>query len=263
MYPWIDVTDDEIESPLILPKSKRFSRKNASIWEYLRDEEFDPRTMTGGSSLRVACAPPDTCSTRSLTAKFHLYSSAHLNLSLSLQTAICRETAFQCFTSGLHPSFQHSMSALWKTYSSGLPCYLGGNRTNTIPHSPRHEIPHGTASDSRHDSWTGSRLFEVNIWMWRYGRALPRKISVADAEEMRMKPVKESRRKGGETLNRRSLTAGALPGHCARQNKSCVSIASHSCQAARMQRPRVVTATLVFRGYDPFLHVQSVESHVQ
>ncbi len=25
---------------------------------------------------------------------------------------------------------------------------------------------------------TGSSLFEVNLWMWHYGRAFPRKISV-------------------------------------------------------------------------------------
>jgi hypothetical protein len=39
--------------------------------------------------------------------------------------------------------------------------------------------------------------------MWNYGREFPRKISVADAEEMRWKRVQESRRKGAETLKRR------------------------------------------------------------
>ncbi len=54
--------------------------------------------------------------------------------------------------------------------------------------------------DSRQDSWTGSRLFEINIWVWRYGRAFPRTISVKDAEEMRRERVRESRRRGVETL---------------------------------------------------------------
>ena len=70
-----------------------------------------------------------------------------------------------------------------------MPCYLKGNLHNTIPHSLRHAVPPaaGAAADSKPDSGTDSRLFEVNIWMWRYGRAFPRKISVEDAEEMRLK----------------------------------------------------------------------------
>ena len=79
----------------------------------------------------------------------------------------------------------------------------------TIPHSFRQNVPDGAAADSRPDSGTGSRLFEVNIWMWRYGRAFPRKISVEDAEEMRRKRVQESRRRGAETLKRRRLAGAA------------------------------------------------------
>ena len=90
-----------------------------------------------------------------------------------------------------------------------MPCYLKGNQHNTIPHSLRNNVPAGAAADSRPNSGTGSRLFEVNMWMWRYGRALPRKISVEDAEEMRRKRVQESRRKGAETLKRRRLAVAA------------------------------------------------------
>ena len=90
-----------------------------------------------------------------------------------------------------------------------MPCYLKGNLHNTIQHALRYEVPDGAAADSRHDSGTGSRLFEVNIWMWRYGRAFPRKISVEDADEMRRKRVQESRRRGAETLKRRRLAVGA------------------------------------------------------
>ena len=75
----------------------------------------------------------------------------------------------------------------------------------------RYEVPEGAAADSRDVSGTGSRLFEVNIWMWRYGRAFPRKVSVKDAEEMRRALVAESRRKGAATLKRRreAVDAGA------------------------------------------------------
>ena len=46
-----------------------------------------------------------------------------------------------------------------------MPCYLKGNLHNTIPHSLCHAVPAGAAADSRPDSGTGSRLFEVNIWI--------------------------------------------------------------------------------------------------
>ena len=90
-----------------------------------------------------------------------------------------------------------------------LPCYIMGNKHNTIPHALWYEVPDGAAADSWKDNGTGSRLFEVNIWMWRYGRALPRKVSVKDADEMRRARVAESRRKGAETLKRRRLAAAA------------------------------------------------------
>jgi hypothetical protein len=78
-----------------------------------------------------------------------------------------------------------------------LPCYMmaRGNKQNTIPHALRYHVPTGASADSRPNSGTGSRLFEVNIWMWRYGRAFPRKITVKDAQEMRRSRVAESRRR--------------------------------------------------------------------
>ena len=46
-------------------------------------------------------------------------------------------------------------------------------------------------------------LFEINMWMWRYGRTFPRQISVDQAVELRKKRVQESRARGAETLRRR------------------------------------------------------------
>ena len=66
-----------------------------------------------------------------------------------------------------------------------IQCYLNGNTHNTIPHKYRGYIPAEAAADSRPDSGRGSRLFEVNIWMWRYGRTFPREIAVADSVELR------------------------------------------------------------------------------
>ncbi len=51
-----------------------------------------------------------------------------------------------------------------------IPCYLNGNSVNTIPRSFRGKIPKEATADSRPDSGTGSRLFEINMWLWRYGR---------------------------------------------------------------------------------------------
>jgi hypothetical protein len=47
------------------------------------------------------------------------------------------------------------------------------------------------------------------IRMWRYARAFPRTISVKVAEETRRERVRESRRRGAETLKRRRLAVAA------------------------------------------------------
>ena len=90
-------------------------------------------------------------------------------------------------------------------------CFLRGNTNNTIQYSLQYKVPDGAAADSRHDSGTGSRLFEVNVWMWNYGRAFPRKIPVADAEAMRRKRVQDSRLRGAETLKRRREAGAVRP----------------------------------------------------
>ncbi len=61
-----------------------------------------------------------------------------------------------------------------------IACYLNGNTMNSIQHKYRAH-PREAAADLRSDSGTSSRLFEVNIWMRRYGRTFPREISVERA----------------------------------------------------------------------------------
>jgi hypothetical protein len=70
-----------------------------------------------------------------------------------------------------------------------MPCYLNGNSVNTIPHCFRGKIPREAAADSRPDSGTASRFFEINMWMWRYGRTISRQISVDQAVKFRKKRV--------------------------------------------------------------------------
>ncbi len=88
-----------------------------------------------------------------------------------------------------------------------IPCYLNGNTSNTIPYRYRGAIPAEAAADSRPDSGTGSRLFDINIWMWRYGRTFPREVSVADVVAMRKERVQKSRRRAAATMERRRAQA--------------------------------------------------------
>jgi hypothetical protein len=114
------------------------------------------------------------------------FSSAPLNLSASLQTAACRRRACPCCTNGLPLRSQRSTSVQWRMF-------LNGTTINTIPHKYRSRIPREAAADSKPDSGTGSRLYEINIWMWRYGRTFPRAISVEQAVDLRKKRLQESR----------------------------------------------------------------------
>jgi hypothetical protein len=55
-----------------------------------------------------------------------------------------------------------------------IPCFIGGNRHSTILYrfKDNRRIGEGSA-DTQLDRGNGSRLYGVNIWMWRYGRGGP------------------------------------------------------------------------------------------
>jgi hypothetical protein len=60
-----------------------------------------------------------------------------------------------------------------------IPCFIGGNRYPTIPHrfNLKDDQCLGDASaDTQRDRANGSWLYEVNIWMWRYGRGRSRMV---------------------------------------------------------------------------------------
>ena len=91
-----------------------------------------------------------------------------------------------------------------------IPCFIGGNSHPTIPHRFKDDRRLGSASaDTQRDRGNGSRLYEVNIWMWRYGRGPPRMGSIAEAERIRSERVSESRVRAAETRKRRSEAAAA------------------------------------------------------
>ena len=90
-----------------------------------------------------------------------------------------------------------------------IPCFLAGNANPTIPHSMRCKLPprFGGKADTQPGSGNGSRLFEVNLWMWRYCRGQERKVSVKKCMEARVKRLREARGRATETRKRRRLTS--------------------------------------------------------
>jgi hypothetical protein len=59
-----------------------------------------------------------------------------------------------------------------------IPCFLAGNSTLTIPHkfskSRDSGFPFGCADSADVDGRRGSNLYEVNPWLWQFGRGKPR-----------------------------------------------------------------------------------------
>ncbi len=60
-----------------------------------------------------------------------------------------------------------------------IPCFLAGNPTPTIPHmfrqfSKRRDsgFPFGCADSAAADGRRGNNVYEVNLWLWQFGRAV-------------------------------------------------------------------------------------------
>ena len=88
------------------------------------------------------------------------------------------------------------------------PCFVAGNTQPTIPYRFRTQRGRdGWAADTRPDAGNGSRLYELNLWMWRYGRGQERKVTVLQAMEARARTVREARVRAGETAKRRRLAS--------------------------------------------------------
>ncbi len=71
--------------------------------------------------------------------------------------------------------------------------FLAGNSTPTIPHKfSKHKgsvFPFGCADSTTADGRSGSNVYEVNMWLWNFGRASG-KLTV-DETAMRKKMVKK------------------------------------------------------------------------
>jgi hypothetical protein len=88
-----------------------------------------------------------------------------------------------------------------------IPSFVAGNAHPTIPHSFRGRRLGGGMADTQPNRGNGSRLYEVNLWMWRYGRGQERKVSVRKCMEARVKRLREARGRAAETRKRRRLAA--------------------------------------------------------
>ena len=93
-----------------------------------------------------------------------------------------------------------------------ISCFIGGNSHPTIPYCFKDDRRLGHASaDMQRDRGNGSRLYEVHIWMWRYGRGRARLVSIAEAERIRGERLSESRIRAAEmrSVAARPLQRGA------------------------------------------------------
>ena len=90
-----------------------------------------------------------------------------------------------------------------------MPLFLAGNSTPTIPHLYRKSkdtgFPMGCADAAGVDGRRGSNVYEVNPWLWRFGRGKPRLggLSVEKTQE-RMQAARDERSLRAAETRRRS-----------------------------------------------------------
>ena len=68
---------------------------------------------------------------------------------------------------------------------------------------------YGTADAAAADGRRGSNVYEVNPWLWQFGRGRPRLggLTVSETEERREAAVRAGAKRSHETRRRREATA--------------------------------------------------------
>ena len=83
-----------------------------------------------------------------------------------------------------------------------MPLFLAGNATPTIPHlhskCKDSSFPMGCADAASVDGRRGSNVYDVNPWLWQFGR-----LSVEATEQKRNPCMVEGHKRGVETRPRR------------------------------------------------------------
>ena len=88
-----------------------------------------------------------------------------------------------------------------------MPCFIGGDKTPTIPHSFA-RLPYGQADRSKQNR--GSRLFEVNHFIWNYPRPRPRMDTVEEAQRKRQDNLTQRNRNAGLSRMKNKKIASML-----------------------------------------------------
>jgi hypothetical protein len=94
-----------------------------------------------------------------------------------------------------------------------FPCFLNGNVTSTIPNKyaarQKQAFEFGCADGVSHGSRRGIHVYEINAWLWTFGRPQPRVggLSVAKTERIRTKSKSEAAQRGWKTRNARKRRA--------------------------------------------------------
>ena len=90
-----------------------------------------------------------------------------------------------------------------------IPLFLAGNSIPTIPHEhsqhKRSGFPVGTCDTAAADGRRGSNVYEVNPWLWQFGRGKQRLggLSVEKTDDKKEAALKERNLRGAETRRRR------------------------------------------------------------
>ncbi len=105
-----------------------------------------------------------------------------------------------------------------------IPLFLAGNSTKstpTIPHNLSHKysqhkrsgFPAGTCDTAAADGRHGSKVYEVNLWLWQFGRGKPRLpvggLSIEKTDDRKEAALKEWSLRGAEIQTRRHRTGKA------------------------------------------------------
>ena len=94
-----------------------------------------------------------------------------------------------------------------------FPCFLDGNTTSTIPYKyaarQKQAFEFGCANCQGQASRRGSHVYEINTWLWNFGRPQPRVggLSVAKTERIRRQSRSETSRRAWETRQARKRAA--------------------------------------------------------
>ncbi len=96
-----------------------------------------------------------------------------------------------------------------------IPCFLDGNATSTIPHKyanrQRTAFECGCADGAGPALRKGSHVYEINTWLWAFGRPQPRNggLSVAKTQRIRKESRSEASKRGWETKRAQKCSAEA------------------------------------------------------